>query len=232
MSNTSTPQRFVAIVVLAAQIAGTMPAAAVTPTASAPTAAARSAGATLIRRAQGLYDQARYDEAVTALYGPLGRGELKGTELRDARVLMARCYVKKGLPGRAKDLFGSVVAADPGFVLDASRADAEELAVFAQVKPAAPVTPVTPAPAPAKPHGPPSPAASTPPPAAKPEPRKPNIGPVPQTNGGWLARHKLLATTLAVGAGAGAVLIATSGGSSSSTPRGPDALPAFPPPPN
>lgn len=229
MSNTSTPHRFVAIVVLAAQLAGTMPALAVTPTASAPSAAARSAGATLIRRAQGLYDQARYDEAVTVLYGPLGRGELKGTELRDARVLMARCYVKKGLPERAKDLFGAVVAADPAFVLDASRGDAEEIAVFGQVKPAAPVAP---APAPAKPHGPPSPAAATPPPATKPEPRKPNIGPVPQTNGGWLARHKLLATTLAVGAGAGAVLIATSGGGTSSTPRGPDALPAFPPPPN
>ncbi len=230
MSNTPRSHRIVAIVALAAQLASTMPAAAVTPTTGAPGAPARAAGTTLIRRAQSLYAEARYDEAVTALYGPVSRGELKGSELRDARVLMARCYVKKGLTPRAKDLFAAVVAADPAFVLDASRADAEEVAVFQQVKP--PAAAATPAPAPSKPHGPPTPTATNTPPAPRPEPRRPNIGPVPESNGGWLSRHKFLAATLAVGAGAGAVLIATSGGGGSSTPKGPDALPGFPPPPN
>ena len=35
----------------------------------------------------------------------------------------------KGLKSRAKEYFSAILAADPAFVLDSSRADAEELAV-------------------------------------------------------------------------------------------------------
>jgi hypothetical protein len=220
--------RLTACLVLAAQFAPAIPAFAVTPaTTPAPApatgAAARPAAATLLRRAMNLYTQARYDEAVTTLFGPVNAGDFQGIDLRDARVLMARCYVKKGLTARAKDLFTAVVAAEPAFVLDASRADAEEVAVFNQVKPAASSSR-------AQAQDPKRPAA----PADKPAPRRPNIGPVASPGGGgsWLARHKVLAAALVVGSGSAALAIASSGGGSSSPkpPTKPD-LPGFPPPP-
>lgn len=233
MTNLRVPSRAAAGLMLVAQLAYALPASAVAP-ASAPApapaaaAAARPAVSALVRRAQGLYAQARYDEAVTALFGPVSRGELKGTELRDARVVMARCYVKKGLTAKAKELFATIVAGDPAFVLDASRGDAEEIDVFNQVKPPAPA---------AKPHGPAAPqtAVATPkpkpaPPAEKPKLHKPELGPSPDKGPGWVSRHKVLAAALVVGGGSAAVLLASSGGGADKTNK-PAGLPAFPDPP-
>jgi hypothetical protein len=220
--------RLTACLLLAAQLASAAPAFAVTPgPAPAAGTAARPAAATLLRRAMNLYTQARYDEAITMLFGPVNEGGFKGVDLRDARVLMARCYVKKGLATRAKDLFATVVAAEPEFVLDSSRADAEEVAVFNQVKPPAP-------PARAQAQEPKHPGT----PADKPAPRKPNIGPTEGTgpasasSAGWLSRHKVLAAALVVGSGSAAFALAGSGGGSSSPkPVTKPDLPFFPSPP-
>ena len=154
-----------------------------------------------------MYAQARYDEAVTLLYGPISRGELKGEELRDGRILMARCYVKKGLPDRAKDLFAQVIADDPAFVLAATEADAEELAVFQSAKA---------------------------PPLAAASPRgklhEPKLG---DTGGGasWFSRHKLIAGVIAVGVGAGAAAVSASGGGGKPPVSDNPSIPFFPSPP-
>lgn len=217
MKHRSQSRRITACTLLVAQLATSVPVfAAIAAPAAAPAAGAadRSANATLLRHARSLYAQARYDEAVTALYGPVNRGELKGADLRDARLVMARCYVKKGLTLRATNLFAAIVANDPSFVLDSSRADAEEIAVFNAVKP--PAATESAAPAPAAPHAAPHPIA---------------LGPAPDHGGGWLSRHKLLAGALAVGAGSAVIAFAGSGSSDNHRVAG-ASLPGFPPPPN
>lgn len=224
MSDRPLSRRLTACVVLAAQLVSALPAFAAAPvSAAAPAAgaAARPAPGTLIRRAMNLYTQARYDEAVSTLFGPVSRGGFEAADLRDARVLMARCYVKKGLDARAKDLFAAVVAAEPGFVLDASRADAEEVAVFNQVKPAA-----TGSRANAK-------DARHPPLAADKPPARPNIGSTESSGGGasWLSRHKVLAAALVVGSGSAALALSSSSSSSGAKPTHPADLPGFPSPP-
>ena len=221
---TASVHRLTASLMLAAQLAASLPAFAVTPAPAGGTAA-HPIASTVLRRAQNLYKQGLYDDVVTTLYSPVNGGTLKGTNLRDARVLMARAYVKKGLTSKARDLFGAVLAAEPAFVLDETRADAEEIAVFNSVKPQAPPA------APARPSRPePKPETK---PVDKPAPGQPNIGPVPNEGGGssWLGRHKVLTAVLAVGTGSAAMFIAGSGGSSGKTAP-PEPLPGFPRPPH
>jgi len=184
------------------------PAKAPRPPSAATKPTARPATPSLQRRALGLYTQARYDEAVTLLYGPIDRGELKGEALRDARILMARCYVKKGLPDRAKDLFAQVIADDPAFVLTATDADAEELAVFQSAK-APPLAAATPR---VKLH-------------------EPNLGDTGRS-GSWLSRHKLIAGVIAVGVGAGAAAVSGGGGGGKPPVIENPSIPSFPPPPS
>lgn len=222
-------RRSVALFLLAAQCASPLGALA----AAAPAPARGGARAAtpaykppvIVTRALGLYQQARYDEAVTLLLGPVSRGELQGADLREARIVLARCYVKKGLENRANEHFKAILAAEPAFELDASKADAEELAAFRAVKPApAPVAaaqPVGPQPAPAEPREKTPAMKAALPPANSSGDRK-----------GWLSSHKGLAILVAVaGGGAAAALAAGGGGGGSSTPQ-PAVVPDFPPPPN
>ena len=220
----------VAALLLAAQVANAAPALA----APAPAAAGASAtaGSGLVIRAQGFYREARYDEAVGLLMGPVLRKELTGQELIDARLVLARCYVKKGILPRAKENFGAILALDPAYTLDRTRVDADELAVFNEVKGAsatAPPAPVAtkPAPAASKPAAPP---AKTPP-ATEPAPpqlHKPATEePAPQKES-WLKKNKYLAIGLLVGGGVAVGLAAGGGGGGSSTPPGPTPLPGFP----
>ena len=124
--------RPISALLLLTQLAGAAAVlAAAAPAASAATAAAPSG---LVLRAQGYYREARYDEAVGLLAGPIMRKELAGQELIDARIVLARCYVKKGITPRAKEHFGAILAIDPSYTLSKSQADAEELAVFNEVK--------------------------------------------------------------------------------------------------
>ena len=124
--------RPISALLLVSQLAGAAPALAAT--APAKPAATTAATYGLVLRAQGYYRDARYDEAVGLLAGPVMRKELAGQELIDARVVLARCYVKKGITPRAKEHFGAILAIDPTYTLSKSQADAEELAVFNEVK--------------------------------------------------------------------------------------------------
>lgn len=212
-------------VLLVAQLAGAVPALAavapVKPVATAPKPAASAAKpSALVSRAQGFYRDGRYDEALGLLAGPILRKELLGDELRDARIVLARCYVKKGMLPRAKEHFGALLAADPAFVLTSDRADAEELAVFAQVKGVS-------APVAAKPE---APAAKGQP--AAPTLHKPEVTAASATASkpGWLARNKFLAIAIVAGGGVVAGLAAGGGGGDSGPPPARN-LPGFPTPP-
>ena len=211
---------------LAAQLANVAPCLAAT--APAKSTAAHPSG--LVGRAQGYYRDARYDEAVGLLSGPVLRKELTGDELRDARIVLARCYVKKGMTARAKEHFGATLAADPAFVLDTAHADAEELAVFSQVKgSAAPSVPAAAKPAPAETHAP----AATPAPET-PQLHKPTVtepSSARESKPSWLSRNKYLAIAIVAGGGLAAGLAGGGGGGGSSTPPGPGNVGGFPAPP-
>ena len=121
--------RSTSLLLLVAQLVAAVPSyAAVSPakpaeSAPQPAAPKRVANSTkpsaLVARAQGFYRDGRYDEAVGLLAGPVLRKELAGDELRGARLMLARCYVKKGMLPRAKEHFGAVLASEPAFVLTA-----------------------------------------------------------------------------------------------------------------
>ena len=219
-----------AAVLLAAQCLNAAPAlAAVAPAAPATKAAAKASP--LVTRAQSYYREARYDEAVGLLAGPVLRKELAGDDLRDARVVLARCYVKKGLNTRAKEYFGAVLAADPAWTADAAKLDDEERAVFDAVKGA--VAPPAPAPVAAKtPESKSADKGDKGEKADKPKLHKPDTGATagPEGKPGWLARNKFLAIGLVVAGGVGAGLAAGGGGGGGGTPTppGPNPIPGFP----
>jgi hypothetical protein len=215
--------RMTSALLLVAQVAGAAPALAATAPAKPATTAAKGTG--LVPKAQGYYRDARYDEAVGLLAGPVLRKELAGDELREARLVMARCYVKKGMTPRAKEYFGAVLAADPAYVPAKGQLDDEELAVFNTVKgvtaqPVAAAAPATKAPD-AK-----APPAATP--AEKPQMHKPETAAASPSQPSWLSRNKYLAIGAVVVAGVAIGAAAGGGGGGSSTPAGPTSLPAFP----
>lgn len=207
----------VAALLLLAQLASLPPAFAATAPAK-PAASAGKAGG-LVPRAQGLYREARYDEAIGLLMGPILRKEMAGSELIEARLVLARCYVKKGILPRAKEHFGAILAADPAFTLDRSRADADELAVFHEVK-GVPATPP-----PAATPGKDAPAAVEP---AKPTLHKPETPATGEKKESWLAKNKFLAIGLVVGGGVVAGLAAGGGGGGGGGTPPVQTLPGFP----
>lgn len=215
--------RTTSALLLLAQVASAAPAlAAPAPAPAASTVAPRPE--VLVAKGLAYYREARYDEAVGLLSGPILRKELAGDELREARLVMARCYVKKGITTRAKEYFGAVIASDPTLTGEQAGLDAEELAVFNQVK-GVPATP------PATPSTKPAPEAKTPPAATegeKPQLRKPVVAAGP-SQPGWFSRNKYLAIGLIVGGGVAVGLAAGGGGGGgSSPPPGPTVLPGFP----
>lgn len=221
-----------AAVLLAVQCVNAAPVlAAVAPAKPAAPAAKGAAKASpLVTRAQGYYRDARYDEAVGLLAGPVIRKELEGDDLRDARVVLARCYVKKGLNARAREYFGAVLAADPAWSPEAAKLDDEERAVFDAVKGV-----TAPAPAPVASRGPEAkPSTDKGEKAEKPEKpklHKPDTGAPAgaESKPGWLARNKFLAIGLVVAGGVGAGLAAGGGGGGGTpTPPGPSPIPGFP----
>ena len=217
------------LVLLVAQLVSAVPVLAAAAPAGAGTSTMKPSA--LVSRAQGFYRDGRYDEALGLLAGPVLRKELSGDELREARIVLARCYVKKGMLPRAKEHFGALLAAEPGFVLTSDRADAEELAVFAQVK----GVPATTAPVAAKPDAPAAkgqPAKEQP---AKEQPvmHKPEVetSSASASRPGWLARNKYLALAVVAGGGIAVGLAGGGGGGGGSTPPGPRNLAGFPAPP-
>lgn len=213
----------VAALLLLAQLANAAPAFAATAPAKPAASAGKPSG--LVPRAQTMYREARYDEAIGLLMGPILRKEMAGSELVEARLVLARCYVKKGILPRAKEHFSAILAADPAFTLDRSRVDADELAVFNEVK----GVPATPPPAatagkPAVP-GKDAPVAAEP---AKPTLHKPETPATGEKKESWLAKNKFLAIGLLVGGGVVAGLAAGGGGGGGGGTPPPASLPDFP----
>lgn len=239
--------RPISALLLLTQLAGAAPVFAAATPATSPTTAAASSG--LVLRAQGYYRDARYDEAVGLLAGPVMRKELAGQELIDARLVLARCYVKKGITPRAKEHFGAILAINPSYTLTKSQADAEEMAVFNEVKGAHGTAAVPPAVAAGKAAPPaatagkgattdPTAAKTTPPPAtaappapsaqAQPPMHKPETEPASSEKKGWLSRNKYLALGILAGTAVAVGVAAGGGGSDSPTATGTSVLPTFP----
>lgn len=182
-----------------------------------------------VRSAQAFYEQGQYDEVVTLLLGPVSRGELKGADLTEARVVLARSYVKKGLLARAKEHFSALLAADPAFMLEKPRVDDEELAVFRSLRPSVPSSSTAPTVtnAPAGPAPAPAPAG--------PRPRTPAMrAALPDSarvaKRSWLSAHKGMTALVAIGGGTAAALLAGGGSKTTPTPATP-VVADFPPPP-
>jgi hypothetical protein len=217
--------RTTSALLLLSQLAGATPALAATAPAKPAATAAKPAG--LVPRAQGYYREARYDEAVGLLAGPVMRKELAGQELIEARLVLARCYVKKGIIPRAKEHFAAILAIDPAYTLDKSRVDADELAVFNEVKgvPAVAAPPAVAAGKPATPEGktPPAPTAAAQPPLHKPETEA--AGAQKQS---WFSKNKYLALGILVGTGVAVGVAMGGGGDDTSPPAGPATLQPFP----
>jgi len=212
-----------AILLLAAQAVNVAPALAAPAPAKPAATAAKSSP--LVTRAQGLYREARYDEAVGVLAGPVLRKELSGQDLIEARLVLARCYVKKGILPRAKEHFGAILALDPAFTLDRSRADAEELAVFNEVKGVPATAPPVATPAKPAPGGKDAPPTTEP---AAPTLHRPEAAAAGPQKESWLKKNKFLAIGLVVGGGVVAGLAAGGGGGGGGNPPGPSQLPGFP----
>lgn len=116
-----------------------------------------------VQRGQEYYEQSRFDEAITLLKDLVDRGLLAGEELRKARELLARSYVKKGYPVQAKEMFKAILRADPAWRPDPIRVPPDETAVFEQAlrefqeeraqapPPSQPTTPSTPPATPVRP---------------------------------------------------------------------------------
>ncbi len=188
-------------------------------------AATASKNASLIASARTFYEQARYDEAVGLLAGPVLRKEITGQELIEARLLLARCYVKKGILARAKQHFEAILAIDPSFTLDRTKVDADELAVFDEVK----GVPSPPAPGEAAGKGT-APEGKAPATAgSQPQLHKPVVASSGGSGQSWLSRNKYLAIGLVVGGGVAAGFAFSGGnGGGGGNPPGPTTLPGFP----
>lgn len=88
------------------------------------------AASPVVTDAQGLYDTAKFPEAVTKLRDALGSGQITGTDALAARALMARCLVKAGNRLEAKQVFKTVLRSDPAWRPDALSVPPDEMDVF------------------------------------------------------------------------------------------------------
>jgi hypothetical protein len=190
---------------------GLVPAAALaqTPASKAP-----------VERGQQYYEQARFDEAITLLKDLVDRNALSGEDLRKARELLARSYVKKGYPVLGKDMFKDILRQEPDWRPDPIRVPPDETAVFEQAlrefqseQQPPPPTPAPVMPAPADTAGVVQKSTETLPP------------PEPSEKKSVLSKWWLWAAT--AGAVAAIALVAGGGGGDGD---GED-LPGFPPPP-
>lgn len=108
-----------------------------------------------VERGQQYYEQARFDEAIILLKDLVDRNALSGEDLRKARELLARSYVKKGYPVLGKDMFKAILHQEPDWRPDPIRVPPDETAVFEQAlrefqsEQTPPPPPPAPAPAPA-----------------------------------------------------------------------------------
>ena len=118
---------------VAAAIAVASAAFAATPRPSAPAApaaAARPTPAAATVRSVQFYDQSRFDEAITLLRDLVDREALDDKSRTRALEILARCYVKKGYPVLAKDMFKELLEINPGYRPDPIQVPPDEAALF------------------------------------------------------------------------------------------------------
>lgn len=97
-------------------------------------AAAQEENADPIQHGCDLYSQARFDEAVDVLEGALLQGSLSAEERFQARLCLARSYVKQGDESAAKESFQSILRIDPTWEPDPFEIPPDEIAVFQQAR--------------------------------------------------------------------------------------------------
>jgi hypothetical protein len=93
----------------------------------APVAAPAKPG---VRQGETYYDQTRFDDAITLLRDLVQKGTMPPDAEVKAREILARCYVKKGYPALAKDMFKSLLRLSPGYRPDPVRVPPDEAAAF------------------------------------------------------------------------------------------------------
>jgi hypothetical protein len=154
----------IATLVLTTQL-GTVivPSAAYAQAARPPATGSATSKRATVQSGVDLYEQARFDEAITTLRGLVDRAQLPAAEMLQAREYLARSLVKKGMTTQGKDAFTALLRANPAWRPDPIRVPPDEIAVFEQALKELPAdraaAPASPAPAP-KPSAP-----ATPPPA-------------------------------------------------------------------
>jgi hypothetical protein len=83
-----------------------------------------------LNAARDHYEFAEFDQGVTILEGLLAEKKLSGDALRDAYVLLARCYVGKGNEPQALDTFCQAICLDKTWRPDAVYFPQDEIEVF------------------------------------------------------------------------------------------------------
>lgn len=83
-----------------------------------------------LNTARDHYEFAEFDQGVTILEGLLTDTKLSGDALRDAYVLLARCYVGKGNEPQALDAFCQAICLDKTWRPDAVYFPQDEIEVF------------------------------------------------------------------------------------------------------
>jgi len=83
---------------------------------------------------QSYYDLLRYDDAIALLADMVERGTAPPDQLMRAREVLARCYVKKGYPVLAKDMFKANLRAQPSYRPSPIHVPPDEWVVFEQAQ--------------------------------------------------------------------------------------------------
>ena len=116
-------------IVLASAAFGAAPRAS-QPNGTVPPAPARSTPTAATVRSAQFYDQSRFDEAITLLRDLVDRQALDDRSRARALEILARCYVKKGYPVLAKDMFKELLEINPGYRPDPIQVPPDEAALF------------------------------------------------------------------------------------------------------
>jgi hypothetical protein len=83
-------------------------------------------------RGQEYYEQSRFDEAIALMRNLVDQGALTDDDLLKAREILARSYVKKGNPAKAKEMFKAILGTNPKYRPDPIRVPPDETALFEQ----------------------------------------------------------------------------------------------------
>ena len=92
------------------------------------------AAAPAVDEAQGLYNEAKFTDAIAKLRDALASGQLKGRDELKAKELLGRCLVKGGDRIEAKEAFKSLLRQSGGWQLDPQSTPPDEMEVFSMAR--------------------------------------------------------------------------------------------------